>query len=134
MVYLTSKYLLESTIVGGCSVVFILRTIKTAKDRRDSNLIYQFLCRSVKDGQYRFRSSEAISAVTNLPVSRIADLCSKHNEIERKEAQRHMWRVSGSAESHDAVRSGPLRDHRQSAGDSSKNFSGKKSHKSWFGS
>ena len=103
MVYLTSKYLLESTIVGSCSVVFVLRTIKTAKDRRDSKRIYQFLCRSVKDGQYRFRSSEAISAVTNVPVSRVADLCSKHGHIERKEAQRHMWRVSGSAESHDAV-------------------------------
>jgi hypothetical protein len=103
MVHLISKYLLESTIVGGCSVVFILRAIKTAKDWRDSNRIYQFLCRSVQDGQYRFRSSEAISAVTNLPVSRVANLCSKHGHIERKEAQRHMWRVSGSAESHDAV-------------------------------
>jgi hypothetical protein len=96
-----SKYLLESAIVGGCSVVFILRAIKTAKDRRDSNRIYQFLCGSVKDQQYQFRSSETISAVTNLPVSRVADLCSKHGHIERKEAQRHMWRVNGSAESCD---------------------------------
>ena len=96
-----SKYLLESAIVGGCSVVFILRAFKTVKDRRDSNRIYQFLCRSVKDEQYQFRSSETISAVTNLPVSRVADLCSKHGHIERKEAQRHMWRVSGSAESYD---------------------------------
>jgi hypothetical protein len=101
MVHLISKYLLESAIVGGCFVVFVLRTIKTAKDRRDCNRIYQFLCRSVKDEQYQFRSSETISAVTNLPVSRVADLCSKHGHIERKEAQRHMWRVNGSAESYD---------------------------------
>jgi hypothetical protein len=103
MVHLMSKYLLASAMLGGCSVVFILRAIKTTKDRRDSNLIYQFLFRSVKDGQYRFRSSEAISVVTNLPISRIADLCSKHNEIERKEQHRHMWRVGGSAKSSGAV-------------------------------
>ena len=115
-----SKYLLESAIVGGCSVVFILRAFKTVKDRRDSNRIYQFLCRSVKDEQYQFRSSETISAVTNLPVSRVADLCSKHGHIERKEAQRHMWRVGGPAEPYDPYdsrvrRSGQLgRNERQS--------------------
>jgi hypothetical protein len=96
-----TKYLLGSTILGGCSVVFILQTIKSTKDRRDSNRIYQFLCRSVKDGQ--FCSSEAISAVTNLQVSRIADLCSKHGHIERKQHQRHMWRVRNWAEAHDAA-------------------------------
>ena len=78
-------------MVGGCSVAVILRAIKSAKERRDSNHIYQFLSRRAKDGQ--FCSSEAISAVTNMPISRIADLCSKHGDIERKEQQRHMWRV-----------------------------------------
>src|SRR5215510_9340538 len=101
MVHLISKYLLESAIGGGCFVLFILRAIKTAKNRRDSNRIYEFLCRSVKDEQYQFRSSETISEVTNLPVSRVANLCSKHDHIERKEAHRHTWRVSGSAESYD---------------------------------
>jgi hypothetical protein len=93
MVHLINKYLLAAAIVGACSVPSTVRAIRTAKDRRDSNRIYQFLCRSVKDGQYTFRSSEAISAVTNLTVSRIADLCGKHGHIERKEKQRHMWRV-----------------------------------------
>ena len=92
-----SNYILVSAVTGGCSVVFILQAIKTAKDRRDSNRIYQFLCRSLKDGQYRFRSSEAISAVTNLHLSRVAELCSKHGDIERKEQHRHMWRAGGSA-------------------------------------
>jgi hypothetical protein len=96
-----SKYLLTSAFVTGGSAAFFLRAIKSAKDRRDSNRIYQFLCRSVKDGQ--FCSSEAISAVTNLQVSRIADLCSKHGDIERKEHQRHMWRVRNWAEAHDAA-------------------------------
>jgi hypothetical protein len=94
--------------------------IKTAKDRRDSNRIYQFLCRSVKDGHYRFRSSEAISAATHLSVSRIADLCTKHPHVEHRAHERHTWRVSGSAESYDPYdsrlrRSGQLgRNERQS--------------------
>jgi hypothetical protein len=96
MVYLATKYVLASAIVGGCSIASILRAIKTGKDRRHSNRIYQFLCRNVKDGQYKFRSSEAISAATNLPISRVADLCGKHGHIERKERERHMWRVGGS--------------------------------------
>jgi hypothetical protein len=98
MVHLATKYLLASAMVGGSSVAFILRAIKTAKDRRDSNRIYVFLCRNFDNGQYRFRSSEAISAVTNLPVSRVAKLCGKHPHIERKEYERHTWRVGNSAD------------------------------------
>jgi len=84
-----SKYFLESAVVGSCSVVFILRAFKTVKDRRDSNRIYQFLRRSVKDGHYRFRNSEAISAATHLSISRIADLCTKHPHVEHKAHERH---------------------------------------------
>ena len=91
-----TSYFLASAIMGGSSVVFILRTIKSTKDRRDSNRIYQFLCRRSKDGQYRFQSSEEISVVTNLSVRRVADLCSKHGHIEMKKQQRHTWRVAGS--------------------------------------
>jgi len=90
---LITERVLVSAIVGVCAVVFILRAIKSVKDRRDSNRIYEFLRRCAKDGQYIFRSSEAISTVTRLPESRIADLCSKHGHIERKQGQRHTWRV-----------------------------------------
>src|SRR4030095_12685232 len=93
MGHLITERVLVAAIVGICAVVFILRAIKSVKDRRDSNRIYEFLRRCAKDGQYMFRSSEAISTVTRLPESRIADLCSKHRHIERKEGQRHMWRV-----------------------------------------
>jgi hypothetical protein len=86
-------YRLGRTIVGGCAVVFILQAIKTVKDRRDSNRICEFLRRCAKDGQDTFRSSEAIFGVTNLPVFRISVLCSRHPYIERKERQRHMWRL-----------------------------------------
>ena len=89
---ITDRVLL-SAIVAGFAVVFILRAIKNVKNRRDSNRIYEFLRRCAKDGQYMFRSSEAISTVTQLPESRIADLCSKHGHIERKQGQRHTWRV-----------------------------------------
>ena len=96
MVHLTTKYLLASAMVGGCSVAFVLRAIKATKDRRDSKRIYVFLCRNFENGQYKFRSSDAISAVTNLPVSRVAKLCGKHGHIERKKQERHMWRVGSS--------------------------------------
>ena len=95
--YLVTKFLLVFAIIGVCPGVFILRAIKTAEDRRDSNRIYQFLHRNVEDGQYRFRSSEAISAATNLPVSRIADLCIKHPRIEQKAHECHTWRVVNTA-------------------------------------
>src|SRR5215831_11493190 len=95
--YLVTKFLLVFAIIGAGPVVFVLLAIKTAENRRDSNRIYQFLRRNVKDGQYRFRSSEAISAATNLPVSRIADLCTKHPRIEQKAHERHTWRVVDEA-------------------------------------
>jgi hypothetical protein len=90
---LITERVLVSAIVGVCAVVFILRAIKSVKDRRDSNRIYEFLRRCAKDGQYIFRGSDAISTVTGLPESRIANLCSKHGHIERKQGQRHTWRV-----------------------------------------
>jgi hypothetical protein len=93
LVNLIPEKLLASAFVGGCAVVFVLRTIKTVKDRRDSNRIYEVLRRFAKDGQDVFRSSGMISGITNLTQSRISDLCSKHPHIERKEHERHMWRV-----------------------------------------
>ena len=90
---LISEKLLVSAFVGGGAVVFVLRAIKTVKDRRDSKRIYEVLRRLTQDGQYTFRSSQAISGITNLTQSRISDLCSKHPHIERKEHERHMWRI-----------------------------------------
>src|SRR6266852_154707 len=90
---LITERVFVSAIVGGCAVVFVLRAIKTVKDRRDSNRIYEVLCRFAQDGQHAFRSSGTISGITNLTQSRISDLCSKHAHIERKGHERHMWRV-----------------------------------------
>src|SRR6266487_100904 len=92
MGHLSTEKLLASAFVGGCTV-FVLRTIKTVKDRRDSNRIYEVLHRFAQDGQHTFRSSGTISGITNLTQSRISDLCSKHPNVERKEHERHMWRV-----------------------------------------
>jgi hypothetical protein len=59
--------------------VLVLRAIKTVKDRRDSNRVYEVLRRLAQDGQYTFRSSETISGITNLTQLRISDLCSTLN-------------------------------------------------------
>jgi len=93
LINLIGEKVLASAFAGGCAVVFALRAIKTVKDRRDSNRIYGVLRRFDQDGQHKFRSSETISGITNLTQSRISELCSKHPHIERKEHQRHMWRV-----------------------------------------
>ena len=93
LINLVTEKLLASAFVGGCAVVFVLRTIKSVKDRRDSNRIYEVLHRFAQDGQHTFPSSGTISGITNLSQSRISDLCSKHPNIERKEHERHMWRV-----------------------------------------
>ena len=93
LINLITEKLLASAFVGSCAVVFVLRAIKSVKDRRDTNRIYEFLHRCAKDGKYMFRSSGTISGITNLTQSRISDLCSKHPNIERKEHERHMWRV-----------------------------------------
>jgi hypothetical protein len=93
LINLITEKLLASAFVGGCAVVFVLRAIKTVKDRRDSTRIYEVLRRFVQNGQHTFRSSEKISGITNLTQSRISELCSKHPHIERKEHQRHMWRA-----------------------------------------
>jgi hypothetical protein len=93
LINLITEKVLASAFMGGCAVVFVLRAIKAVKDRRDSNRIYGVLRRFDQDGQHKFRSSETISGITNLTQSRISQLCSKHPHIERKEHQRHMWRV-----------------------------------------
>jgi len=93
LINLITERLLASAFVGGCAVVFVLRAIKTVKDRRDSTRVYEVLRRLTQDGRSTFRSSETISGITNLTQSRISELCSKHPHIERKEHQRHMWRV-----------------------------------------
>src|SRR5262249_51425502 len=85
-----SKYLLESAIAGGCSVVVILRAFKTAKDQRNTNRISQFFCRSFKEGQCQFWSSEMLLTVQKSHVSGVAAFCGKHGHIEKKEADRHM--------------------------------------------
>jgi len=90
---LITENLLASALVGGSGVVLVLGVIKTVKDRRDSTRIYEVLRRFAQDGEHTFRSSEKISGITNLTQSRISELCSKHPHIERKEHQRHMWRV-----------------------------------------
>jgi hypothetical protein len=93
LINLITEKVLASAFMGGCAVVFVLRAIKAVKDRRDSNRVYEVLRRLNHDGRYTFRSSETISGITNLTQSRISELCSKHPHIERKEHQRHMWRV-----------------------------------------
>jgi hypothetical protein len=58
LINLINEKLLASAFVGGCAVVFVLRAIKTVKDRRDSNRIYEVLRRLNQDGQHTFGAQE----------------------------------------------------------------------------
>jgi hypothetical protein len=93
LINLVTEHFLASAFMGGWAAVFVLWAIQTIKDRRDSNRVYEVLRRLAQDGQHTFRSSGRISGMTNLTQSRISELCSKHPNIERKEDERHVWRV-----------------------------------------
>src|SRR5947208_16828559 len=92
LINLITENLLPSAFVGGCAVVFMLWAIKTDKDRRDTNRIYEVLRRFAQDGRHMFRSSGRISGITDLSQSRISAWCSKHPNIEGMEHARHWWR------------------------------------------
>jgi hypothetical protein len=67
---------LVSAILGGCIVALIIWAISTLKDARETKRIYEFLRQSTQNGEYTFRSTQAISAATYIPESRVGSLCS----------------------------------------------------------
>src|SRR5437016_14341007 len=92
LINLITEKPLASAFVGSCAVVFVLRAIKTVKDRRDRNRICEVLRRFAQDAQHTFRSSGLISGITNLTQSRISVLFSKQPYIALKPPDRHIWR------------------------------------------
>ena len=67
--------------------------IKSFRDKKESGKIYNFLLESKMQGKYTFRSTEAISSNTNIPESRIEELCLKHKKIKRNELEKKSWRI-----------------------------------------
>ena len=67
--------------------------VKSFRDKKESQKIYNFLLESKMQGKYNFRSTEPISSNTNIPESRIEELCSKHKNIKRNELEKMSWRI-----------------------------------------
>ncbi len=59
------------------------------KFKMDESAILQFF-KDSKDS-YKFRSTEAISAGTELDVSRVAQVCSKSRAIKRNSKEKESW-------------------------------------------
>lgn len=67
---------------------------KTYRDRRDSQLIYEFLLSSRDETEFCFRSTEAIASKTKLSEDRVAKLCAGHPNIRRNEKKKQSWRLA----------------------------------------
>ena len=87
----------NNQLVSGLVVAGILAVVGAAwkwnHDRRDSQIIYDFMRQSKLGTNFEFRSTEAISSATKIPEKRVATLCSKHPKIKRNEKEKQSWKL-----------------------------------------
>ncbi len=63
------------------------------RDYCDSKKIYNFLASSKETSEFKFRSTEAIAANTQISEVRVAKLCASHPKIRRNEKEKQSWRL-----------------------------------------
>lgn len=85
---------LISTLISAALVGAVGLTGKTLRDRRDSNLIYNFLVSSSDTTEFCFRSTHSIASHTNLSEERVAKLCAGHSRIRRNQKEKQSWRLA----------------------------------------
>ena len=85
---------LASAIVSTLIVALILWLVQKYRAKRDSEVIYEFLCQSKKEGKFEFRSTEAISAHTKFTEARVEELCCMHPKISRNKNERQTWYIN----------------------------------------
>lgn len=86
-----SNNALGSAITATAVFALIGGIWKWRRDRKDSEIIYNFLLDSRSTTGYTFRSTEAISSHTKIAENRVAKLCSKHPKIRRNEKEKQSW-------------------------------------------
>ena len=64
---------------------------KWMKFKVDEGVVLKFLCDSNKNTTQKFRSSEAISAHTDIAITRISVVCSKSKKIRRNAKEKESW-------------------------------------------
>ena len=86
-----SENALASSLVAAALVGVVGWALKSRRDNKDSETIYQYLVSSQSETEYRFRSTEAISSRTHIPETRVAALCARHPKIRRNEKEKQSW-------------------------------------------
>lgn len=88
---------MNQEIITGVSVAIVIAVIfgvkvwvhNLLKFKIDESAIVKFLEES--SGDYKFRSSEAISAGTDIVMSRVSNVCSKSKAIKRNSKEKESW-------------------------------------------
>jgi hypothetical protein len=91
MLEFISNNALVSTLVAALLIAIAGSAWKWWHDRKDSEIIYNYLVSSKSATDWTFRSTEAISSHTKIPEHRVAQLCSKHPKIRRNEKEKQSW-------------------------------------------
>jgi len=88
---------MTNEIVIGISVALVVAVIfgikgwahRTLIFKMDESAILNFLKES--SGEFKFRSTEAIAAKTNISTGRVAIVCAKSNAIQRNAKEKESW-------------------------------------------
>lgn len=88
---------MEQEIIIGVAVAIALAVIigvhswlnKLVNFKMDESAILKFF--GDADGDYKFQSTEAISANTNISIERVSIVCSKSKAIKRNAKEKEFW-------------------------------------------
>ena len=88
---------MEQELIIGISIAIAVAVVigthgwlhKLATFKMDESAILRFLRDS--DGDYEFRSTEAISSNTDIAVKRVTVVCSKSKAIKRNSKEKESW-------------------------------------------
>lgn len=74
--------------------MLILGLFGWLKFKKDEKIVTEFLKKSGVETSHKFRTTHAISSVTNLSHERIKNICSKSSRIERDHIDKESWKIS----------------------------------------
>jgi hypothetical protein len=84
---------IATAVISAAIIGLFAWFVKLFRDNRDNKKIYEFMRRSLRETNFRFRTTEAISSATRIPEDRVAKLCSKHKKIRRNQKEKQSWQL-----------------------------------------
>lgn len=92
------KFILSNEFTSSLSVTTVIAILSfTALHFRKAihaQRIVNFLKLSAQEGNYQFRSTEAIASAVKLTEARVEEICSEHKGIRRNSAQKQSWSLA----------------------------------------